>query len=96
MAFITLLRYVANSSATVRLRWDSKSYHDVVRSQDGGNPVAEERFRRQYAPLDRPDLEILPSTTWDNTGRCELWYLPQAILESRQVVLSCHNLCRTY
>lgn len=76
-----------NSSATVRLKWDSKSYHDVVRSQDGGNAVAEDRFLRQFPPLTRPELEVFPLTVWDNDAspRCELWYLPNALLPHRQV-----------
>ncbi|KZV69451.1 hypothetical protein PENSPDRAFT_686426 [Peniophora sp. CONT] len=86
------LRHLAGQMALAmdrqfKLRWDTKSYHDVVKSQDGGDEKAEERFRRQFPTLDRPDLEIDPLTVWDITTSGELWYIPNAITEEREYLI---------
>ncbi|VDC02241.1 unnamed protein product [Peniophora sp. CBMAI 1063] len=69
------------------LSYDTKTYHDVVRSQKGNNTKAEARFKRQFSTLDQPDLQVLPFTVWDITGRAELWSISHAITEELEAVI---------
>lgn len=65
--------------------WDSKTYHDVTRTQNGSNPVREQEFREQFRPLNPGETIRDPCTCLDRVGRVEVLFLPDALSHQRQV-----------
>lgn len=71
------------------LDWDSNTYYDVARTQDGSNQAREKDLRDQFRPLDTGGTIRDSCIAVDSKGRVEVIYLRNAISPERQVC----NLC---
>lgn len=66
------------------LPWDSTTYHDAVRTHSGKNMRMERLYQRTYKPLGVKKTQTTGLVVVDAKQRVELWYIPHALLASRQ------------
>lgn len=82
-------------SATVHLPWSIEAYTDsLTPSQNIGNSRNEANIRHRFPPLfshnsgELLPLQDEPCTIVDCTGIIVLWYLPDALSDARNVIIS--------
>ena len=73
-----LLKQVAD-----RVPWSNRDYAAAVKGQNGRNPDAEDRLKKNFPPL---KISVCtPSVIEDSEGQAIAYYLPNALLAHRQV-----------